>query len=197
MENRDFWALTEQSHPGGELLSIWLLEEAQRMGGLLAGGKILDVGCGQGGMLGLLKERGYWAEGIDLNLSSGLKDRGLMNGDFLTYPLEKGTYDGVVMECTLCLLDEVEAFRQIRSCLKKGGILLITDIYQKERGMPDYGDFGFRKISLRSCEQEWKSYLAHWIWNYGADAQPSCLCEKKEDWKILGYYAGIYQYWGD
>lgn len=194
MEKGNFWTLTEQSHPGGESLSMWLLDEAKSMGGLPAGGKILDVGCGRGGTLGLLKDRGYRAEGIDLSISSDRKEQGLIEGDFLTYPLEKDTYDAILIECTLCLLDEAQAFRQIRRCLKRKGFLLISDIYQREMGMPDYEDFGFRKISAKCCEHEWKSYLAYWIWNYGADAHPSCLCEQKEDWKKLGYYAGIYQY---
>ncbi|HIU75624.1 MAG TPA: class I SAM-dependent methyltransferase [Candidatus Pelethocola excrementipullorum] len=194
MEKGKFWTLTEQSHPGGESLSLWLLDEAKSMGGLPAGGRILDVGCGQGGSLGLLKDYGYQTEGIDLSPCSDQKEQGLIEGDFLTYPLEKDTYDAILMECTLCLLDETQAFRQIRRCLKMGGLLLISDIYQKEMGMPDYENFSFRKMSAKCCEQEWKSYLAYWIWNYGADDHPSCLCEKKEDWKKLGYYAGIYQY---
>lgn len=193
----EFWAGTEQSHPGGERLTVWLLEQAEQQGGLLTGGSVLDVGCGQGRTIEILEDRGYRADGIDLKLPYNLKRHGLLEGDFLNCPIRENTYNGVMLECTLCLMEEEGAFRQISGCLKKEGVLLISDIYPKDQGIPDYSRFGFHQIAARDCGEEWKSYVAYWIWNYGSDVSPSCLCETEADWKNYGYYAGIYKYQPD
>lgn len=193
MEKSDFWRGKEQSHPGGTALTLWLLEQAKKAKGATWRGKLLDVGCGRGDTVELLRNLGFQADGIDRILPLELKEKGLIEGDFLNCILPEDGYDGVLLECTLCLLDEEEAFHKIARCLKHDGLLLLSDIFQKDTGIPDFGKFGFRLVSARTCEEEWKAYRSYWLWNYGKDGCFDCLQGGRTDVKNMSYYAGVYQ----
>ncbi len=193
MEQRDFWRDKEQSHPGGTALSLWLLEQAEKVKGATWRGKFLDVGCGRGDTVELLKNLGFQADGIDWILPLELKEKGLIEGDFLNCFFPEDSYDGVLLECTLSLLDKEEAFRKITRCLKHDGLLLLSDICREDTGIPDFRKFGFQLISARTCEEEWKAYRAYWLWNYGEDGCFGCLQGGVTDLKNMSYYAGVYQ----
>jgi len=98
---------------------------------LPAGGRVLDIGCGQGELVRLLAAGGFDAYGVDVSpeqveiaRSSGL-DR-VELGDFHAYlASSRGEWDGVVATDVLEHLarDEVvAAFDSVRAALRPGGV---------------------------------------------------------------------------
>lgn len=101
-------------------------------------GRILDIGCGSGRDLALLKEQGYETFGVDAapelvalaqELHPALKGR-IAHGYLpdLSPPFE-GQYDGVLCSAVLMHLDASDtapAAAALRQCLRMGGRLLIS-----------------------------------------------------------------------
>lgn len=101
-------------------------------------GSVLDVGCGAGGMVSWLLERGYDAWGIDSNeptIDAGksfLAQRGQDPSRLSALPLEKLITDGVQydnvtsMDCLEHIEDDRSAFETLVRLLPSGGRLLVT-----------------------------------------------------------------------
>lgn len=125
------------SRPGGHKLTQRGLE----MAGLKEGGRVLDVGCGEGDSVAWLnEEKGMKAEGIDINLAriSDAKEKhpGIDvkygDGEFLDEYMSF-TFDAVLMEGSLSQINMPdEAVHEAWCVLKKGGKLIISDIYEKD-----------------------------------------------------------------
>lgn len=122
--------------PGGKKLT----DDALRMAGLREDGRILDVGCGEGDTVAQLTERGFEAEGIDMNLPRIAEAKELHpgidvkfgDGEFLDSYMSY-TFDGVLMESCLSLINMPdEALHEAYCVLKKGGKLMIADLYEKD-----------------------------------------------------------------
>ena len=104
------------------------------------GSRILDIGCGEGDTVAhLTEDLGMKAEGIDMNLSmiSSAREKHpgidvkFGDGEFLD-SYSSFTFDGVMMECVLSLIDiPDEALHEAYCVLKKGGRLIISDLYYK------------------------------------------------------------------
>ena len=122
--------------PGG----LELTKEAIEKAGLKRGSKILDIGCGEGDTADFLtREMGMDVVGIDpsrdmvkranekypdLNIDFG-------EADFLEF--SSFEFDGVLMECSLSVAYlQTEVLHEIYCVLKKGGKLIITDLYHKD-----------------------------------------------------------------
>lgn len=106
------------------------------------GAKILDMGCGSGATVEFLQSN-YDVDAVGIDLSKTLLERGkarnpelnLLYGDGEMLDFPSLTFDGVFMECTLSLMDNlVEALHEAYCVLKKGGKLIISDFYCKEPG---------------------------------------------------------------
>jgi len=121
--------------PGGEALTKKAVETAK----LPENSKALDVGCGEGDTVALLRDRfGFDATGVDMSrkiIDKGKARReGLdlrrMEAEYLD--VESRTYDAVFMECSLSVfrLQEDAAF-EAWCALKPGGKLIISDMYIK------------------------------------------------------------------
>ena len=95
-------------------------------------GKILDIGCGEGWSTFLLKERGYYATGMDLQdgtIEAKSVDPNLIyvSGDARKMPMGENTFDGVAMYQVLGHIPEPkETLEECIRVLKPGGRLIIV-----------------------------------------------------------------------
>ena len=112
-------------------------------------GEILDIGCGAGNQTLNLLRVFPDANCTLLDLSSAMLERArervgsanpgrveLIAGDLRTAPLPEGKFDVAVAAAVLHhLRDEADwelGFSRIRSCLKIGGVLLVSDLIRHE-----------------------------------------------------------------
>jgi ubiquinone/menaquinone biosynthesis C-methylase UbiE len=137
--------------PGG----LDLTQQALARSKLTAGSMVLDVGCGTGVTVEyLLYERVIQAVGIDL--SSILVTQGksrdvvlpLLVGDAGVLPFSDGSFDGVLLECTLSLVrDRERVLKECHRVLRMSGRLIVTDLYARN---PEAIGV-LRRLSLQSC----------------------------------------------
>lgn len=103
-----------------------------------AGGRILDIGCGSGRDLHLLKALNYQVKGIEASVSmreEAIKHYPDLKGDIFSgrfpsdFPLEKEKWDGVLMAAVLQHISSCRLFEtllSVQQILKKGGRLIIS-----------------------------------------------------------------------
>ncbi len=125
-------------HPGGK--------DATEAAGILArlapGSRVLDVGCGLGAGTAFLSERfGAVAAGLDLSPRAIEKAGELfpgpeyVQGDAAALPFGDGSFDAVIMECSLSLMtDPNAALRESVRVLREGGRLVIGTLSCREEG---------------------------------------------------------------
>jgi len=117
-----------------------ITKKAMEKWDLPKGAAVLDIGCGRGESLEYLeKEFGYQGSGIDLSMviiKEGKTRNPNLNikygdGEFLD-DFSSFSFDGVMMECVLSLINiPDEALHEAYCVLKKGGKLFISDLYIK------------------------------------------------------------------
>lgn len=120
-------------HPGGEDLT----REAARAAGWKAGDRILDVGCGDGASMRLLRdELGVKPVGCDRDkailarakeLDGSLQ---LRQTDGLSLDFPSLYFDGALLECSFSLMNRHdELLHELYCILKPGASIAITDLY--------------------------------------------------------------------
>jgi len=166
-------------HPGGEKLTRRLLEllgfsvksdnaDVQR-----AAPSVLDFGCGAGGSMVLMRdEYGLDVSGCDADKDainacrtrdSSLRVKRVRN-NVLDYP--SLSFDAVIAECSLsAITDDArgEYFHEFYCVLKKGGILAVSDIYnksEKDKLTAVIEDADFRITHFEDVSRELASYIA-------------------------------------
>jgi len=123
--------------PGG----LELTEKIAEHLGLCERSSVLDVGCGAGASLAFLCERyGCAAAGIDCAEKAVATARALLphvqilQADAQSLPFPAGSFDAVLMECSLSLFaDPQKALEEARRVLRQGGRLAIGTLC-RERG---------------------------------------------------------------
>lgn len=135
--------------PGGSELSRQLLTNVQ----LRPGARILDLGCGKGESLALLREEyACLPTGLEPNAAyraaaqaanPGIK---ILDGLAESLPFPDQSFQVVLAECVLSLSEPVEAaLSEIKRVLLPGGILLLSDVYARKQAV--YGGCGMlRKL---------------------------------------------------
>jgi arsenite methyltransferase len=140
------WLLGDALHPGGAELTE-RLAQALRVG---AGDLVLDIGSGLGtSALVIARATGCAVVGVDLSsanverATTRAADAGLLprvrfvEGDAEALPLANATVDGVVSECSLCLVpDKPAAVREIARVLRGGGRVAISDVTAEPSRLP-------------------------------------------------------------
>ena len=125
-------------------------------------GSIMDIGCGNAGLLYHARNEGWDVRGMELleyTANNIREDQGIdvIVADFLDYQNPEGTlYDVVVLRHVLeHLPDSILAMKQIGSLLKPGGLCLLE--------FPNTGSFGYMiKRILKNRGLRNKKYTAHW-----------------------------------
>ena len=165
-------------HPGGSELT----ERALKLSALPVHASVLDVGCGLGAAVDLMRSNGLQAVGID----ASRKLVSLADSEYISYGLaekigEHGTrYDAIMTECVFCLLDKPAFLTSARQALRPGGKLILCELYRKE-GPPTavlsrkeledlLSAHGFRLTSWNCEDRAWRSYYAQLIMDFGPDS---------------------------
>ena len=156
------------------------------------GASILDIGCGKGATLLLLRDLGFSGTGLDKTRHVPL-DVPFVQGDASAPPFAAASFDGLICECVLSLLPRPdEAIKKFAVLLKEGGRLIMTDVYLRsgpercsgkassscldgarrrpsiEQGL---ASAGFRILTFEDHSEELKRFAATLIW-YGS--MPRC-----------------------
>ena len=117
-------------HPGGLALTRRGLELCR----FARGAVVLDIGCGKGETLRLLRSLPLDAVGLDKE-NQASSDLPVFEGDASSPPFADGTFDGIVCECVLSLLPAPDkALGAFCRMLKSGGRLMLSDVYAQEGG---------------------------------------------------------------
>jgi 2-polyprenyl-3-methyl-5-hydroxy-6-metoxy-1,4-benzoquinol methylase len=100
--------------------------------------RALDVGCGRGVLA--RKLAAHCEEVVGIDADSGCiahamaatvhRNVTFINGDVLTHPLERNTFDFVVAVATLHHLPLREALQKFSDLLRPGGVLVIVGLYR-------------------------------------------------------------------
>lgn len=111
--------------PGG--LSI--TERALELIMLKSGGRVLDIGCGGGATVSLLRKRGFDAYGVDIALTPDSPPE-LIHADAASLPFPDSSMDAVFFECSLSKTDHPDAaIREASRVLKPDGKLSVSDLF--------------------------------------------------------------------
>ena len=96
--------------------------------------RVLDVGCGEGGLARKLRWLGCQVTAIDRDEASvrvARKDGDRIEyvvGDFMTFPLEPAWFDFVVSVAALHHMDEAAALRRMRELVRPGGAVAVVGL---------------------------------------------------------------------
>ncbi len=98
-----------------------------------APGRLLDVGCARGTFLGLARDAGWQAEGVELSHEHVVHARGrgftVWEGEFASAPLTAGSYDAITMWDFLEHVNDPQAtLAAARRLLAPAGVLLVFTI---------------------------------------------------------------------
>ena len=103
------------------------------------GKNVLDVGCGTGRLIRLLKDRGAIVTGADVSeqmikiTAKKFPDIKVVSSDIENLPFEDKSFDVVVAAFVIVHLGSLQqAFDEVYRVIKDGGIFILTNINQKK-----------------------------------------------------------------
>ncbi len=153
-------------HPGGETHSRYLIE----LSFLEPPAKWLDMGAGDGASVGILKELGFDALGIDL------EPRGdhVIRGDYLRAPWGEGSFDGILSQCSFYVSGNVpQALKEAGRLLRKGGKLVFSDVTENVVTLLTQArQAGFAVRHMEDLTDSWKEYYLEALWKEDAVCLP-------------------------
>ncbi len=122
-------------------------------------GKILDIGCGRGWMISILKSRGWEVYGTELSMESSSFARESLTLNVLTKKVadcnfQSGYFDVVTLWHVLeHLPDPISGLREINRVLKDNGALVVE--------VPDFGGFQARLFGNKWFHLDSPRHLFH------------------------------------
>lgn len=156
-----------------------LLMLARRFGGSLAGNRVLDAGCGTGGLLSKMAGEGSGATVIGLDADATACSRAreksarpVCRGSVIALPFREGAFATIFSADVLCHrdVDEREALQQFHRCLAPGGILVLNlPAYRWMLSRHDAAVSNVRRYTRRDAARLLRSagFLVHYTtyWN--------------------------------
>ncbi len=150
-------------HPGGLALSLELAELCK----IETGSEVLDVACGSGETACFLTERcGARVVGLDRSqpmlrrAQQKARSRGsqieIQKGDAHRLPFPDASFDAVICECTLCLLDKEQVLQEMVRVVMPGGRVGVHDLCWQSDAPED------SKQTLAEIEGERPETLEGW-----------------------------------
>lgn len=188
MEN-DIWADQAASHPGGQMLTKRMIQRALQGGWLTKHSRLLDLGCGSGETVKLLRSMNFQAEGIDLRADK--HEAYLVKGDASLLPWKEHFFQGVLAECTLSVMDTGKVLPEVLRILEPGGIFLVSDIFELGRRPTWPETYNFELLYLENATPCLRNYISQWIWKNERACPPLCLEGRKITPDNLSYYYAI------
>jgi len=93
-------------------------------------GKLLDVGCGSGRYICLMREKGWDVEGIDIaytDYGRDTLDLNICEGDLVSHDFQDNSFDVITLWWVLeHLYEPLEVIKKAYKLLKKGGVVVIA-----------------------------------------------------------------------
>ncbi len=150
-ENSSFTALPGGIRPGG----ISLTEHLVELCGFNKGDFIADIGCGYGLTAEHLRRKyNFETAGVDLSeflLKAGtdrVPDLRLIKGKGESLPFRNYSFNGVIAECSLSVMDDpAPVLNEIFRILKPGGKFAMSDVCLRR---PEFAE-SIRKLPLKGC----------------------------------------------
>lgn len=111
-----------------------LVYESLVQNGIKPNARMIDLGCGSGGLLLYLKSKGYSdLEGIDISATAvnlcREKNLAVRMEDMANFSAERNSYEVIICNDVLYFLNDIEKFNFIQSiakCLTSGGICIMN-----------------------------------------------------------------------
>jgi arsenite methyltransferase len=120
-------------HPGGLALTL----HAMQSSGLVQGSRILDLGCGAGETLRLLRCLGFDATGADPRPYDG-DHANRICASATALPIRGQSIDGILAECSLSVMeDRDQVLTECARVLVPGGRLIVCDLYARNSAAID------------------------------------------------------------
>ncbi len=190
-------------HPGGQRLTFHALSFCEPLTGFW-----VDIGCGYGESVRALTDT-YGVVAVGLDVSEQTVQKATEYGgtfvcaDAHSLPFFDDSVDGILMECSFCLMRDAKAV--IAECLrvlKSGGLLCISDMYAKNE---DVGAFknsarlytrdeisailkGFSIRHFEDCSDTLRQFWGQLILEQGREA----LCQQWNREELKRAEAGYY-----
>jgi arsenite methyltransferase len=115
------------SHPGGLALTL----RSMQLSGLVQGSRILDLGCGAGETLRLLRALGFNATGVDPRPGNG-DNANRICAPATALPVSDRSIDGILAECSLSVMEHrQQVLSECARVLVPGGRLIVCDLYAR------------------------------------------------------------------
>lgn len=135
-ERAKYYEPDEQVHAGkATRIGIYQKRLADRLQQAIGQGKgkrVLDIGCGQGAFLEMMRSRGFEVCGVELGAESSRiarEERGLnvITGDLSRLEVENESFDAALMSHLIEHVDDpVALLERVRDLLKPGGVALLS-----------------------------------------------------------------------
>ena len=181
--------MSETLRPG----SLALTKRALELIKLSSGSRVLDIGCGSGATVSLLRERGFEAFGIDIELASDAPPE-LICADAAALPFPDGDMDAVFFECSMSKIDRPDiALAEACRVLKPGGTLVVSDLFTRGEAREFSGILGrlepwqdirqraeTQGFRLRSFEEHDDALTTFWgqlVFDHGLAAARELVCD--------------------
>jgi SAM-dependent methyltransferase len=151
---------------------------ADTLGRHLRSGRVVDVGCSTGLLVRVLRDRGYEAEGIELNAQSAAWGREHYRVPIHTQPLEHSVFSPRSLDAVL-LTDVLEHTRhpgrflqRVWELLVPGGYALVT--------FPDIGSLEsrYQRTMARVFRRDWLWSTCHiplHVWEFTRSTAEACF----------------------
>jgi len=129
-----------QNRPGGFIIT----DKANSLCSFPAKAKILDLGCGNGATVEHLKNNyGFDVFGIDKNPEFVNSQTPIVKASAEELPISSSTFDGVIMECSLSVMDNSEkVLKECHRVLNTKGRLIVSDMYARGEAVQLKGCLG-------------------------------------------------------
>ena len=181
--------MSEILRPGGLLLT----ERALELITLTRSSRVLDIGCGGGATVSLLRERGFAAFGVDLRLAPDAPPE-LILADATALPFADNDMDTVFFECCLSKIDRPDiALSEARRVSKQGGALVVSDLFTRGEASEFTGLLGrlepwqdirqrieaagFRLRSFEECDDSLATFWGQLVFDHGLAAARELVCD--------------------